>query len=283
MNRHQAFFLPLLLALTACGGTVNPRDGSSDPDGSDPSSSSDGPMLGSPNDGGPPSSEPDLDWQMIQPCPDSGADDAIEVSDVKISGSTIEILAEHGGGCGTHRYGLCYSDAWAESYPVQIGLKLLHEASGDDCDALVQVPLTFDLTPLEEAYDKAYRTNGDRVSLSLGNFDLLHTFGTYRTEIASWDEIGTEIDRLNTCEVVADCQRINTSPCKSAYVNKDADVAALSTMIEDRNALDSGGVEYGCDTACECGLLLCEGGQCITEKDLGCESATDPGTQSVCL
>lgn len=285
MNYRSLFVLPFLATL-ACSGAVTPAN-SEDP--SDPTDSSndgatndgatnDAPVLGSP--GNSTSTTPSQDWQKIQPCPESAPRDPIDIEDLRVEESTLHVTARHSGGCEKHTYGLCYRNEWAESYPVQIGLELLHDAQDDSCEAYLAAELSFDLTPLEEAYDKGYQTSGDQVSLSLKSFTFIHVFGDARDNAPTWDDINTSIDELNTCQVVEDCVALPTSTCERAYVNSDTDTAELQQSISIRNAIDNP-IEFGCDASCECGALLCLGGKCTTQSG-DCE-APPPGSQSICL
>ena len=45
---------------------------------------------------------------------------------------SIVIDVEHGGGCREHRYQLLAGSAFAESHPVQAGLRVSHDDGGDD-------------------------------------------------------------------------------------------------------------------------------------------------------
>ena len=52
-----------------------------------------------------------------------------------------------------------------ESDPVQTQLVVYHDANGDSCEAIERATLTYDLTPLEQAYEQSYprgqRSDGD--------------------------------------------------------------------------------------------------------------------------
>jgi hypothetical protein len=108
--------------------------------------------------GSPPQPEPG-DWQTLHLCDDGDPMDPLSVTELAIEGDTLNVSVSHGGGCEEHRYGLCYEDSWAESDPIQVGFRVLHDADGDSCDALLSKDLRFDLTPFERAYAESYRTD----------------------------------------------------------------------------------------------------------------------------
>jgi hypothetical protein len=83
-----------------------------------------------------------------------------------ISGDSLKILVEYGGGCGEAAFGLLTDGYFKESYPVQLDLRLILK-SMDPCDALVQRSLCFDLAELSEAYNNSYRTTGGTIILHL--------------------------------------------------------------------------------------------------------------------
>lgn len=248
--------------ISGCSGTVEPTD---------PATDDDDPILGSPGDGdGDGDGDPgdgDEDtpgaWTLVQPCTPNAPSDDILIEEASLSGSFVEVTASHSAGCADHSYGLCYDREWAESYPVQIGLRLMHDAHGEPCEALQTIDLAFDLGPLEEAYNDAYQSDGGAIALSLGEFSFTHRFGSEAAPPPTWDEIDAAIEELNSCEVVDDCVAISTRPCGSAYVNATADTGAVQDMIEARNEADYGSDPLSCTAECQCGVLRCESGKCV--------------------
>jgi hypothetical protein len=83
--------------------------------------------------------------------------DQLVIDSARIVADTLIVHATHGGGCARHGYAAVAWNGWLESFPVQVGVVLAHDANNDPCDALLQPTLRFDLTPLREAYDVAYR------------------------------------------------------------------------------------------------------------------------------
>ena len=261
-------------ATVACGGTTDIQDQNGD------SGSSDEPVLGSPAEPQDPTRPLDEPWMLIQPCSPNAPSDPIDIQEVTVDTSRLEVTAGHGGGCEQHSYGLCYSDQWAESDPVQIGLRLMHDAHDDGCDAYQTTTLYFDLGPLEEEYKRAYQSDGGQMRLSLGGQSFGYSFGS--EGLAEWDQIHATIERLNTCDTVMDCRSIEVEPCTNAYVNAKADITELQESIQARQELEFGG-DFGCDLACACGVLSCQEGKCVAEAS-GCEDLpAPPDTQMVCL
>lgn len=82
--------------------------------------------------------------------------DPADLHAVRVDGNRLEIDISHGGGCQEHTFALVHDGVFAESYPVQTGLTLLHDAHGDACRALIHRTLTFDLAPLRATYQAAY-------------------------------------------------------------------------------------------------------------------------------
>lgn len=80
---------------------------------------------------------------------------------------TLRLEIEHGGGCATHRFRLLIGQAFMESEPVQVRARLSHDAAGDVCRALVRPIRRIDLSPLREAYQRAYGVTSGRIVIHL--------------------------------------------------------------------------------------------------------------------
>jgi len=253
----------------ACSGTVVPSEDDKEPGAGDSKGAA---VLGSPDDVV--SSEP-APWTLIQPCGKNDPSDDITVMSATLDGSELLISAGHGAGCAEHSYALCYEQEWAESEPVQIGLKLLHDAGGEMCEAYAMLDLRFDLAPLEEAYNDAYQADGGTISLSLDGTKVVHEFGSVESPVPTAQEIEVVADRLNSCNVVEDCKAIAVG-CSSLYVNAEADTVELEKMIS-----DSGGGAVACDLSCACGVLSCREGKCDARAS-DC-SVTNDGETTICL
>lgn len=106
-------------------------------------------------------------------CPEKTSSDLITVLGSELVGSALTLEVGHGGGCKGHDYGLCYGPEFLDSYPVQVGLTLIHDAHGDSCEAYLTRSLVFDLGPLAAAFERSYRSPGGLVSTTYG----LYAFG----------------------------------------------------------------------------------------------------------
>ena len=93
--------------------------------------------------------------------------DQVTIQGFTIRGDSLELAVTFGGGCRDHSFLLLSDAAWMESYPVQVGVKLAHDANGDTCKALLSRVLRFDLSPLKAAYATAYQATSGIMKLNL--------------------------------------------------------------------------------------------------------------------
>ena len=84
-----------------------------------------------------------------------------------IAGDTLTVNVSYGGGCRTHRFTLVASNVFLESYPVQLGVALAHDADGDLCRAWLTEEYDFDLTPLKRLYQNANQEDAGTIILRL--------------------------------------------------------------------------------------------------------------------
>jgi hypothetical protein len=94
--------------------------------------------------------------------------DPYTIGGLRVDGDTLLVDLSWGGGCEPHFFRLCYDPAFLESYPVQVSMRLDHDGQDDPCDAIGSETRAFDLTPLRDAYRRAYGTEHDTVRLRLG-------------------------------------------------------------------------------------------------------------------
>jgi len=81
--------------------------------------------------------------------------DLFSLEGAVVRGNRLTVSFTHSGGCAEHDYELFMSPgAFLESFPVQANLYLRHNANGDQCRALIQKEITFDLTPIGELYGR---------------------------------------------------------------------------------------------------------------------------------
>lgn len=133
-----------------------------------------------------------------------------------IDGNLLTLEVWHGGGCEEHDYALCFQ-GWDESYPVQVGLYLIHDAHGDECAALLQPSLRFDLSPLADAYREAYNSDGDIVQTTYGVYafgelscDARET-GAARESARAYEAVSLECEQDEDCVWVS-----NDTGCHAA-------------------------------------------------------------------
>ena len=100
----------------------------------------------------------------------AGWRDPVTIASAEVAGDTLRLAVRYGGGCAPHRFQLQVSPAFRESYPVQAGARLAHDAAGDACKALIHLDLRFDLRPIRDAYRAAYQTQRGEVVLSLEGY-----------------------------------------------------------------------------------------------------------------
>jgi hypothetical protein len=93
--------------------------------------------------------------------------DPVTIHAVEVKGDSLELTVSYGGGCRDHSFMLLADAAWMESYPVQTGVRLAHDAKGDACEALLTRVLRFDLSPLKAAYVASYRTASGIIRLNV--------------------------------------------------------------------------------------------------------------------
>lgn len=93
--------------------------------------------------------------------------DPVTIHSAVIKGDSLELSVSYGGGCRDHWFALLANGAWMESYPVQTGIRLAHDAKGDGCKALLTRTLRFDLEPLKAAYASSYQAATGIIRLNL--------------------------------------------------------------------------------------------------------------------
>jgi hypothetical protein len=146
---------------------------------------------------------------QVYECPQQVDSDPIDVQSAFIIGDTITLEVGHSGGCAEHTYALCYGPEFLESYPVQVGLTVVHDGHGDACEAYLQTTLSFDLSPLGAAYNAAYNSAGGIISTPYG----LYGFGRALCEerqLAAGEQALDAAERADaSCSSAQDCQRVS--------------------------------------------------------------------------
>lgn len=91
--------------------------------------------------------------------------DAITINEGAVSGDRLTLNVSYSGGCGEHRFALCWDGAFLESDPVQAAMTLRHDSGGDTCEAYITHDIDIDLTLLRERYEAAYQTDSGTIAL----------------------------------------------------------------------------------------------------------------------
>jgi len=103
--------------------------------------------------------------------------DAVEIVAASLDSPVLRLTVRFGGGCQRHGLDLVAWSGWRESFPVQVGVALAHDAHGDGCRALLTRELTFDLTGLREAYLNTYGDGPATLSIQLAPADAASAGG----------------------------------------------------------------------------------------------------------
>ena len=98
--------------------------------------------------------------------------DPVTINSAALTGDSLVLSVSFGGGCREHSFLLLGGGLWAESYPVQTGVRLAHESNNDPCDAMLSRTLKFDLVPLKVAYGKSYGTGPGIMRINIGGSAL---------------------------------------------------------------------------------------------------------------
>lgn len=93
-----------------------------------------------------------------------------------LSGDTLTVSIQYGGGCRVHRFALLVDPAFRESHPVQVSARLAHDADGDLCRALISEDLRFDLGPLRRYYQEAYGAGPGVITLVFEGRGITYAF-----------------------------------------------------------------------------------------------------------
>lgn len=109
----------------------------------------------------------------IGSCADA-VDDGYQMENVSLTGNRLLVDASYSGGCAVHTFKACWDGGFLESFPVQANLRLYHDGNDDICESFGTTELSIDLTPLGNAYKKAYQATSGEVYVQLGEFS-----GTY--------------------------------------------------------------------------------------------------------
>lgn len=93
--------------------------------------------------------------------------DEYDLNSATITDDTLNISVSYGGGCKEHEFTLIASEAFLESFPVQLPVSIAHNANGDTCEAYPTENYRFDLTPIKTMYQEAYQQEAGTIILRL--------------------------------------------------------------------------------------------------------------------
>ncbi len=105
--------------------------------------------------------------------------DEFALNSATITDDTLTVSVSYSGGCKAHKFTLVASDTFLESFPVQLHVYIAHNANGDTCEAYPTEKYQFDLTPIKNMYQEAYRQQAGTIILRLKdapNTDLVYEF-----------------------------------------------------------------------------------------------------------
>jgi hypothetical protein len=91
-----------------------------------------------------------------------GSTDPFTMLSQRVSGDTLFLQVQYGGGCKDHVFTMNTQLMWMKSLPPQLNLWLEHESNDDMCRALLTKELTFDLKGVRSP-------TGNKVSLIINN------------------------------------------------------------------------------------------------------------------
>jgi len=173
-------------------------------------------------------------------CPANAKSDEFDLIRHRLYGDVLQLEIGHTGGCAEHEYTLCYEGEFVGSSPVQVELRLLHNANGDTCQTYSTQSLITTLDGLAEAYALRYQKTSDIVLTTYGTY----AFGTpeceARTRAASdqiaqalrWSQMGPPAVAHPTCASDDDCNWVSTNV--SCSVGCGAPLGSVRTVTFER-------------------------------------------------
>ena len=88
--------------------------------------------------------------------------DDVEITQATLAGDSLTLTIYYGGGCGDIYYDLIGETNYQTTNPIQRNIRLAFDDK-DNCEALVELALSFDLTPIQV-------TNSDTIILNLAGW-----------------------------------------------------------------------------------------------------------------
>ena len=93
--------------------------------------------------------------------------DKYALNSATITDDLLNISVSYSGGCEDHEFTLLASEAFLESFPVQLPVSIAHDANNDPCEAYPTENYRFDLTAIKTMYQEAYRQESGTIILRL--------------------------------------------------------------------------------------------------------------------
>ncbi len=75
--------------------------------------------------------------------------DPITITGTSMEGNKLMISVQYSGGCETHDFRLMSNGSYMKSLPAQMNLTLEHDAHDDNCRALIEQTLVYDVSPAQ--------------------------------------------------------------------------------------------------------------------------------------
>jgi len=98
---------------------------------------------------------------------DSIFTDNLRILDIKVDEFTLMIRFDYTGGCKIHEIELYSEKTFLESNPVQVRMRLSHNANEDLCDQLIKDTLYFDLKSVRNLYTVQYGSSTGDVLINV--------------------------------------------------------------------------------------------------------------------
>lgn len=90
-------------------------------------------------------------------------------------------------------------------------------------------------------------------------------------------DIQAEVQRINACGTVDDCQQVNLL-CDSAFISRNADRRRFDELVQE---LRGSAGEIACPAICKCGVVSCAAGRCAVRS--GDCMSVGPDERQTCL
>ncbi|HEY5956058.1 MAG TPA: hypothetical protein VIV60_05870, partial [Polyangiaceae bacterium] len=148
--------------------------------------------------------------QPIVACPTSFQTDLVARESFPfIGGDSLSLTVQTGGGCATHEFKLCYDPEIFDTQPPTMSLRLIHDAHGDSCDALLNKLLHFDLSPLGRYISGSSPNAGGVVGTNYGQYAYGEATCAERQASAT-EQLSRSIQDVDMgCSTAADCQWVS--------------------------------------------------------------------------